>query len=125
MIDPEILSFGDSVPVAADSTLIEHVADSQRLGFVHLGKYRRRVWLSEIVQKAWNPQTCKDQFVDMHSNDDAEVFGGRLGRSWIESGRWCRLVSRVPVRQEYAVRPNVGSVGPRRSRGGTLFCPSL
>jgi hypothetical protein len=34
----------------------------------------------------------KDQFVDIHSNYDAEVFGGRLGRSYIESGRWCRLV---------------------------------
>lgn len=99
MIDPEMLSFGDSVPVAADSNLIEHVADSPRIGFVLLEKCRRRVWLPEIVQNACNPQTCTDQFVDMYSNDDAEVFGGGLGRSWIESGRWCRLVSRVPVRQ--------------------------
>jgi hypothetical protein len=54
MIDPEILSFGDSVPVAADSNLIEDAADSPQIGFVR--------------------HTCKDQFVDMHSNYDAEVF---------------------------------------------------
>jgi hypothetical protein len=52
VIDPEILSFGDSVPVAADSNLIEDVADSPRIVFVRLEKCRRRVWLPEIVQNA-------------------------------------------------------------------------
>ncbi len=77
MIDPEILSFWNSVPVAADSNQIEHVADSPWIGFARLEKCRCRVWLPEIVQNAWSPHTCKDHFVDMHSNYDAEVFGAK------------------------------------------------
>jgi len=59
VIDPEILSFGGSVPVTADSNLIEDVADSPRIGFVRLEKCRRRVWLPEIAQNACNPQTAR------------------------------------------------------------------
>ena len=77
MIDPEILLFGGSVPVAADSNLMRMSRIPYGLGFVRLEKCRRRVWHPEIVQNAWNPQTCTDQFVDMHSNYDAEVFGAK------------------------------------------------